>query len=673
MFRKIKILLYSLITIVVIAFFAGFMREYDNNSIPNNSTIVKIYASKTININKTGKDTKKWNKKNNKKTFFVFLKKFARDEKISLVKMRINNFNGHRDKIVYDFGGNNNDFSLYQNESIKKLTDKELMLEDMYGLYSTNAKGKSLKHLVSWLKKNQFLIQVEDTSLTPKTLLKIFLTNLTQFDLVVGIGIIGVLFIVMVLEKVYRFKAYAVMKINGLTNWQIFKHDLKNESVLLGLSLGLIILITTIWNFKTFTVSGWQFFLPYIFALLLLLFVSFFLLNSISYAVLALMNPYLAIKGEENSRSFLIIGYALKIIILALMMVNAVTLFNHYEIYDRDQNIVKKWHRQKNSYLLGLGWNVNDHQEDKQVAKMAHQLVVQASDVIVAQNSQQFQPGIRTTSPEDGGNVIIANSNFIKNSEIRPKYFKIDKHKVILLVPKNRLDQVKQAKKQLISFISFQNTLPNYYPKKFHSQVQVVPIASNQKIFNYTVVYDILSSISTDPLIAVTNDKQLSDDFYLASISQGTIQFFHLKQLKKLVKRLGLSPYVVSITSRQTLLWEYNIKANRQILMLTITTILTLLQLIFIILFVSSTFLQNNRRKIAVYQVFGKSNAKLLGSFLTGNLILDVLVIAVTLAGLHRLNILPFGLGYLLLEAIIIWLTYYQAQRNLLTSLNHGN
>lgn len=192
------------------------MREYDNNSIPNNSTIINIYASKPINKRIT--DTKKWNKKHNKKTFFVFLKKFARDAKISLVKMRINNFNGHRDKIVYDFGGNNNDFSLYQNEVIKKLTNKELILEDTYGLYCTNAKGESLKHLVSWLKKNQFLIQIEDTSLTPKTLLMIFLENFTQFDLIVGMGIIGVLFIVMVLEKLYRFKAYAVMKINGLTN-----------------------------------------------------------------------------------------------------------------------------------------------------------------------------------------------------------------------------------------------------------------------------------------------------------------------------------------------------------------------------------------------------------------------------------------------------------------------
>lgn len=670
MFRKIKILLYSLITIVAVVFFAGFMREYDNNSVPNNSTIVEIYSSKTVN--KRIKDVKKWNKKHNKGAFFAELKKLARTEKVSLVKIRINSFNGHRDKIVYDFGGNNNDFSLYQNGSIKKLTNKECSLEDIYGLYCTSAKGESLKRLLSWLKKNKFLTRVENTSLSPKTLLKIFLQNFTQFDLIVGMGIIGVLFIVMVLEKVYRFKAYAVMKINGLGNWQIFKHDFKNEAALLGFFFGLIILITIIWSLNTFTISGWRFFLPYVLALLLLLFASFFLLNSLSYAVLALMNPYLAIKGEENAHSFFIIGYALKILILALMMVNAVTLFNHHKIYVRDQNIVKKWHNQKNSYLLGLNWDQWNRDEDKQVDRMAHQLVVQASDVIIAQNSQQFHPGIRTTRPGNG-NVIIANRNFIKNSELRAKHFKLDKHQIMLLVPKNRLDQAKKAKKQLKSFIAFHNKFPNYYPKNLQPQIRVVPIASGQKVFNYTVQYDVLSSISTDPLIIVMDDQQLSDDFCLAAITQGTIQFTHLTQLRKLIKRLGLSPYATSITSRQTLLWEYNIKANRQILMLTITTILTLLQLIFIIVFVSSTFLQSQRRKMAVYQVFGKSNAKLVSSFLIGNLTLDILIITLTLAGLNHLNLLPYGLVYLLLETIIIWLAYVQAQRNLLTSLNHGN
>lgn len=99
---------------------------------------------------------------------------------------------------------------------------------------------------------------------------------------------------------------------------------------------------------------------------------------------------------------------------------------------------------------------------------MAHQLVVQSPGTIVAQNSQQFHPAMRDTEPENG-NVIIANNNFIKNSELNFNPTRFTANKVLLLVPYNRLDQVKQAKKQLRNFLKFQQTLPNYYQKQKNS------------------------------------------------------------------------------------------------------------------------------------------------------------------------------------------------------------
>lgn len=83
---------------------------------------------------------------------------------------------------------------------------------------------------------------------------------------------------------------------------------------------------------------------------------------------------------------------------------------------------------------------------------------------------------MRDTEPENG-NVIIANNNFIKNSELNFNPTRLTANKVLLLVPYNRLDQVKQAKKQLRNFLKFQQTLPNYYQKqkKQLPAIQVVP------------------------------------------------------------------------------------------------------------------------------------------------------------------------------------------------------
>ncbi|WP_419513867.1 hypothetical protein [Lactobacillus kimbladii] len=677
MLRKIKVLLYLLVTIATIALFTNIFHSYDDSSLPDNPTIVEIYGSKKLNNSQIRKwqktDSKEWNKKYNKKKFFIILQKFAHSKNISLVKLRINNFNGHKSKIVYSFGNDNKDYSLYKDKSVKKLSNKKLQLEDLYGVYCTNAKNEALGDLLSLLHSRRLKARTEDNSLSFNYILHLLLTELSSINVVIFLGVISILFIVMVLEKLYRFKAYGIMKINGLNNWQLFMNDLKREAPLLVTSLGLIVIFIVVWGSYSFTAKGWTTFLPYLLLVLLILFLSFFFLNALSYLVLVLLKPYAAIKGEEHSGAFLLIGYLLKIVLLALIMLNAIALYKNYQIYTRDTSIIKKLSAKENGYSLDLSWHISDKAEDMKVARKVHKLVVESPQAIVAKNSQVFRPAIRDVQPENG-NVITANKNFLAKSGLTSKHIKVSENNVLLLIPKNRLDQLGEAKKELKSFLKFQNKLPNRYRKqKKMPTIQVIPIASDQKVLNYTVRDEILSSISYNPLIIVVNDKLLSDDFYLSTNSQGMIRFPNLKAMQRLVKRLGLASYTIGITSQQALLSDYVAKANKELLLLTTTTIISLLQLIFIILFVSSTFLQSQRHKMAVYQVFGKSNAKLICAFLIVNLGFDFLMINLVLAKRGYLNLMPLTLSYLLIEAIIILLTYIHAQHNLLITLNHGN
>lgn len=324
------------------------------------------------------------------------MKQIAQAENSSLVKLRINKFNGQPSKIVYNFDASINNYSLYQAETIKKLSNSQLNLEEINGLYCTNAKNEALGQILAKLHALVLKTQVSTNTLSVKSLIQIILANSSQFDLIVLIGIIGTLFIVMVLEKVFRFKAYVIMKINGL--------------------------------------SDWRFFLPYALILLSIVFLSFLVLNTISYVVLALIDPYQAIKRAETTHAFLLIGYVLKALLLILLMINTISLINCNKIYIRDTNIIKKWQKQKNTYSLQRYWNINDKYEDKKMNKMAHQLVVQSPGTIVAQNSQQFHPAMRDTEPENG-NVIIANNNFIKNSELNFNPTRLAANKVLLLVP----------------------------------------------------------------------------------------------------------------------------------------------------------------------------------------------------------------------------------------------
>jgi putative ABC transport system permease protein len=89
-------------------------------------------------------------------------------------------------------------------------------------------------------------------------------------------------------------------------------------------ALGVIMLVMIIWGLTTFTTSGWRFFLSYALILLSIVFLSFLVLNTISYVVLALIDPYQAIKGAETTHAFLLISYVLK----ALLMINTISLIN---------------------------------------------------------------------------------------------------------------------------------------------------------------------------------------------------------------------------------------------------------------------------------------------------------------------------------------------------------
>ncbi|RHW55322.1 hypothetical protein [Lactobacillus bombicola] len=671
MLRKIKILLYSLISIIIIAIFFELISSLDNSSVPNNKAVIDVYSSKVVK-NWDKKNTIKWNKKYNKKNFFKILKHFSKDNHISLVKLRTDNFNGHKTKIVYDLGTKTNNFSLYQNKSVKKLSNKDLELEEIYGLYCTNANPKVLKQLVSQLCTFGMKVHTIDNPLSIKFFLLSILADLSTTNLLITANIIGILFIVMILEKVYRFKAYAVMKINGLSTNQIIITDLKDEAFSLVLAFSLIIGGILIWSFCTLTLSSFSFFIPRLCGILVILFLVFFILNFLSYVVLALIDPAEAIKGAQHTRPFLLIGYILKAVLLILIIFNTISLYNSNKTYTNDVKIIKKWHMKKNTYSPMLVWHIEDHQEDRKVSRIVHQLVVQSPGVILARNSQQFQPTVRSTKPENG-NVIIANNNFIKQSEFHLQLHKANAKQILLLVPRNRMDQVNQAEKDLRDFEKWQNTLPNYYHKNYSPKIQVIPIASNQQIFNYTIGQQISSSISTNPLIVVVNDKLLSDDFYSASVTQGTVQFSNLGQLKSLIQHLGLTPYIIGISSKQARLDDYNRKANNELIMLTIMTVLSLFQLSFIILFVSSTFLQSQRRKMAIFRVFGKSNTKLVGLFLFINLGCDLLIVTCILAKLKHLTLMPIVLTYLLLEGLIILLMWHWAEKNLLITLNHGN
>ncbi len=160
MLRKLKIILFSLTTVIAIGLFAESIHTYDDETLPNNQTCINVYAPKPV------KNSAPINQKVTKKAFFDKLRGIADDKNVSLIKLRINKTNGRTSKLVYNLGSKNETYAIYKNAAIKKLTNNEFQLEDIYGLYFTNAKGEALNRIVSFLRKD-LKVEVRSTAPTP--------------------------------------------------------------------------------------------------------------------------------------------------------------------------------------------------------------------------------------------------------------------------------------------------------------------------------------------------------------------------------------------------------------------------------------------------------------------------------------------------------------------------
>ncbi|WEV37577.1 hypothetical protein [Lactobacillus sp. ESL0677] len=106
MLRKIKIFLCAIITVTIAAMLSETLQSYDNESLPNNPTIIEV-GVKPVNKHYELNNT---NKNGTKAVFFDKLTKFAKSKNISLKKLRVNSFNNQKSKVIYNFNKKQNDF-----------------------------------------------------------------------------------------------------------------------------------------------------------------------------------------------------------------------------------------------------------------------------------------------------------------------------------------------------------------------------------------------------------------------------------------------------------------------------------------------------------------------------------------------------------------------------------
>lgn len=304
MFRIGKVGLFTLLTLIELILFSTIITQYDQETIPNDSTVIQIVSDKA-NVNK--------------RAIFSKLRTVAKKENYQLTLVRVNRLNNHVTKSYYDFNpAKNHVFSLFKTQNLNKITNHDLQLEDIRGEYFTNASGNSLENLGSTLDKLGIKYNISKVSLFDQ----IRNDSSTTSYLPIFLSILGILLIVMFMEKVSNFKKYAILKLNGWTIGQILKRDIKSNLPLFVVVALMIELIYLIYNFVQMNFVGLVITLKYSLRIIVLIAILIFFLDLISYLALLLMNLYSAIKGNSSAKSLTIVGYVLKGALLILVSIN---------------------------------------------------------------------------------------------------------------------------------------------------------------------------------------------------------------------------------------------------------------------------------------------------------------------------------------------------------------
>ncbi|CAM2758988.1 hypothetical protein [Lactobacillus crispatus] len=660
MYRVCKSALFIIISGICLISILSVIKEYDKEAIPNANTAITITTDSI---------------KQSKKQVFLKLKQAANQGNYQLTLVKVKRINNKTSKVVYNFNSNlSNSLTIFRDDNVQRLKYKALRLQDLRGTYYTTANSTQLtklKHILDKAKINYAVVKISKLTILENS-------GIIETYLPIILSMLGIVFIIMVIEKVSHFKNYAVLKLNGWSLRQIIIKDFKKSFAYFAISYLLLFVICLCYILIKINFINIVQMVTYSWELITLICLILGLLDLVSYSVLVLINIPTAIKGQTYTKEIVTVGYILKIFLVALVTINIFAFQKRVTNYIQDKEIMKMWINHHSGYVVQYS-AIDDKipSEEKKVEQRTQRLLNKSKDVIVSSNNQQYNPKSWDTSPTNG-NVMIVNKNYLKYNHLKTITQKVigsnlNLNVINILIPNNRIDQKSAFKKELVSFINFQHSLISRKKHVKMPKLKFITYSGNKKIFNYTIGSEIKDSISVNPIIVVDNDF-LSPNFYFAAVSRGMIQFSNLHELERNISELKLTSYIYGITDAKTRLSNFNIKLSRQLMTMVLTILLSISQLIFIIIFISLAFLQNQRQRMAINKVFGKSNNHIILKLILINMLTDLMIILVlALIQTNSLIICIYMIPYLIVEFLVIMLLAHHAQKDLLLTLNHGN
>lgn len=651
MIKHSKRFIYLILTLISLMIIVNNVNLYNQTYTPSsNGTQIQI---------------DQWDEKVSKKDIIDGINEFGQktNQKIFFISSYFDN--DKEIKVIYPFENeyDKKNFSYVRSTNIKTIDQKQMLLQNICGQFIISGDETKAQEFIQFLSTKGITGEV----IEPHIFQNFSLIDISPQIVFTLILIIILLVVLNLFEKITECKKYGILILNGAFGKQVWELDFKKElNYLIKIDLFIVIISNLIALFY-YQSAGMILFNEYLFTLLFIISMIYLLANAVSYIVIPLIDVKLAIKDGMPSRWLTCLGYLLKIAILFILAINTYNITQSVQQYQSNQEILNIWNNQDNAYVISiLGQNYTDKQEEK-IGQATKKLLSTQPYILAKNNELLYHPSTDTISVDEG-NVMIVNPNYLKQStSLNNK----NSQSINVLIPKEHSSQKTEIQQEVKNYLNFQQELPNI-DKKVNYSLKTSIIPNQTSVFNWNIGDNLADSMSHNPIFVVVNLNQLSDNFYYSSLTNKQIIFNDLSSLKKNINQSGLSQYVAGITSLKSSVSQLNQKNKMELAIIIITSLISLLQAISVMVFIFSTFMERNKKRIALNIVHGLSNHHLLLQYLMLNVSIDLGVWLLSTIYYHNATLLITGLSLTILEVVGLLIINQHYQKQSIKILNNG-
>ncbi|EIA4796912.1 DUF1430 domain-containing protein [Staphylococcus pseudintermedius] len=612
-------------------------------------------------------EVESWDYQHSKAEVFEKFEKVAKDTDIAIFKVVIDHKEHQVDKAIYAFNEKANHHTIAPMNttySYHHLTHDQLMQRDVRGDYFI---------LDDIGNKEQLKVALESVGL--KVRMGSVQSWMIYGDVLINRGLllpfVTLLIIYLLYHLHYRsrnFKTYATMRLHGYRFFNIFFLNIKKTTIrwlALAISVGLF----SIGLLKWLGLDGQlEYFVSRLIVADILFWMTLSISSLLSCILLIRIDIPLMIKGLKPYRLLRAMNHISKLSMLVLLTLLILPNLNQMKKLEQIQETETWWGKLDDYYTIDLKPIRRSMNEEMEFAKRYHQMVVyseQHEQALLMNQNVLYEPSQTNYTPEEG-NVLFVNQNFVDffKSQLRDLPNLEDRPgQIELYLPPQAKNETSAIRADFQDWVNYQ--LPNPESK---TKVQVTQLKNPYDIYAFDVRTGLSTTYMKSPAILMLNAKDLTDDFYYATLSQGELIFKNYENIVRNIDRFNLKDDVQGVTNYKDSVMKKYREAQTKWMVYSFSSAIAMAVLCIVTLLDVLHYFEQHRQWLLMRKMFGFRRWQNYRNYIILNGLFTALIGAFLFEKTQNGNVLWIFGVILLFQIVIQWayIHYLEKQFNAL-------